>query len=68
MLATRMIAQAAAMSSDRSILSAMIELAFADRGGWEATIQQILRVEARVLDVERMTFWSLRRLASLRIT
>jgi signal transduction histidine kinase len=56
-----MIAQAAEMSSDRSILSAMIELAFADRGGWEATIQQILRLEARVLDVERMTFWSLRK-------
>jgi hypothetical protein len=55
-----MIAETATMSSDRSILSAMIELAFADRGGWEATIQQILRLEARVLDVERMTFWTYR--------
>jgi signal transduction histidine kinase len=48
------------MSSDRVVIAAMIELASADGGDWEATMQHILRVEARVLDLDRTSFWSLR--------
>jgi signal transduction histidine kinase len=47
------------MSSDRAILAAMIELASANKPDWVSTIQHILRVEARVLDVERVSFWTL---------
>jgi signal transduction histidine kinase len=60
MLATAMIRDVEAMGSDRSILAAMIELASTDRGDWEVTIQNILRMEARVLDVERVSFWTVR--------
>ena len=45
------------MSSERSILAAMIELASANKGDWESTLQHILVVEARELDVERVSFW-----------
>jgi signal transduction histidine kinase len=48
------------MSSDRSVIAALIELASVDRGDWDSSIQHILRVEARVLDVERMSFWTVR--------
>jgi signal transduction histidine kinase len=48
------------MSFDRSVIAAMIELASADRGDWDSTIQHILRVEANVLDVERVSFWTVR--------
>ena len=48
------------MGSERSIIAAMIELASADRGDWESTIQHILSVEARVLDVDRASFWTVR--------
>jgi signal transduction histidine kinase len=48
------------MSSDRSLIAALIELASVDRGDWDSTIQHILGLEARVLDVERMSFWTVR--------
>jgi len=48
------------MSSDRSVIAAMIELASADKADWVSTIQRILSVEARVLGVERVSFWTLR--------
>jgi signal transduction histidine kinase len=48
------------MSSDRSVVAALIELASVDRGDWEGTVQHILRVEARVLEVERISLWTLR--------
>jgi signal transduction histidine kinase len=60
MFAEAMTRQGEAMSSDRSVLAALIELASADRGDWEATIQHILSVEARVIDVERGSFWTVR--------
>ncbi len=46
------------MSSERSLLAAMIELACANKGDWESTIQRILVVEARELGVERVSFWA----------
>jgi hypothetical protein len=48
------------MNSDRSVVAALIELASVDRGDWEGTVQHILRVEARVLGVERISLWTLR--------
>jgi signal transduction histidine kinase len=45
------------MSCDR-FLEAMIELASADRADWDDTIQQLLRLDADVLDVERVSFWT----------
>jgi signal transduction histidine kinase len=47
------------MSPERSTLAAMIELASANRGDWDSTIQQILIVEARELNVDRASFWAI---------
>jgi signal transduction histidine kinase len=47
-------------SFDRSVLAALLELSCIcciDRSDWPCAIQQILRVDARVLDVERVSYW-----------
>jgi signal transduction histidine kinase len=41
----------------RSVLGALLELSQVDRMNWDGGIQQILRVDARVLDVERVSYW-----------
>jgi hypothetical protein len=48
------------MSSNRPLIAALIELASVDKRDWDSTVQQILRLEARVLDVERLSFWTVR--------
>ncbi len=50
---------AEAQSSHRSTLAEMIELASADKRDWDATIQKVLRVEARAFQVARVSFWEL---------
>jgi signal transduction histidine kinase len=45
---------------DRSVISALVELGCLDRGDWTGTIQHILRVDARVLDVDRVSYWAVR--------
>jgi signal transduction histidine kinase len=48
------------MSLNRSIVAALLELASADRADWPSTIQHILRVDARALEVERVSYWRMR--------
>jgi signal transduction histidine kinase len=48
------------MSLDRIVLAALLELSSADCCDWDTRIQQILRVDARVLCVERVSYWRMR--------
>src|SRR5262249_18499835 len=48
------------MSLNRAIVAALLELASADRTDWASTIQHILRVDGRALDVERVSYWRMR--------
>ena len=45
---------------DRSVVSALLELSYADRGDWASTLQHILHIDARVVDVERVSYWRMR--------
>src|SRR5579864_4607271 len=45
---------------DRSVVSALLELSYADRGDWASTLQHVLRIDARVVDVERVSYWRMR--------
>jgi signal transduction histidine kinase len=46
-------------SSERAVTRALLELASA-RGEWDESIRHIVRVDAEVIPVERVSFWSLR--------
>jgi GAF domain-containing protein len=41
----------------RSVVGALLELSQVDRLDWDGAIQQILRVDARVLSVDRVSYW-----------
>jgi signal transduction histidine kinase len=48
------------MSLDRIVLAALLELSSADCCDWDTRLQQILRVDSRVLSVERVSYWRMR--------
>jgi signal transduction histidine kinase len=52
------------MTLDRDVVAALLELSYGDRQDWETRIQHILRVDSRVLEVERVSYWRLREDAS----
>jgi signal transduction histidine kinase len=41
-------------------IAALVELAALSKDDWESALQQILRIDAGVLNVERVSFWSFR--------
>jgi signal transduction histidine kinase len=45
------------MSLEREVVAALLELSYGDRQDWDTRIQHILRVDARLLDVERVSYW-----------
>jgi signal transduction histidine kinase len=45
---------------DRMTLAAMLHLAAIPNDDWDASMPQILQIASRVLDVERVSYWSIR--------
>jgi signal transduction histidine kinase len=45
---------------EQETIAALVQLASAGLGNWEVALQQILRIDAQVLRVERVGFWSFR--------
>jgi signal transduction histidine kinase len=48
------------LSLDRDVVAALLELSYGDRQDWDTRIQHILRVDARVLLVQRVSYWRIR--------
>ena len=52
-------------ADQRAIVAAMLRLSAIPKDDWEETIQQILQIEAEVLGLERVSYWSVRDRPSL---